>query len=188
MSAKFAFNHQGTIYLVGDIPEIKRGKQLNHQDLGIVYENDHFVVAAYDDTHLSQLLIENESWLLNTDSKIDKGYIVKNIINPWVAKAKELYLADESKVKTNRHFIIHQQTIYQLLNNFLVVEIQDFAAFDQEERIIFKQLSKINQAADLVSHVHQMMSEIYQNFNHYERQYYIFNTKTKTYVLDEVAL
>lgn len=189
MSAKFVFRHNDIIYIVGDVPYAKIGKPLSHLDLGILFENEQYIVSAYDETPMNYIVSENPNWFNGKQDDLDdKENIIVNILNPWFSEGKKLHIINDSfNTKMMRYYIIHNQKIYQTLQHFFLVEINDFASVGQEERIIFNYLKEIAIQTNIENYIELIMRELYYRFNHYDKNYYIYNTKSRTFNVYEVT-
>lgn len=188
MSINFAIKHCGIVYLVGNLnPELKQA-HLTPKDFGVVFKNDNFVVGSYESNPVDYILSDNPQWFkLPQNDLSNKGIIVNQIVNPWFKRACDLGLIkEENSQKAFRHIIVYKNKIYQLLRSLFVVEVDHYAAFGQEEQVLFSNLMTFTDDLNIHDFIHDLMKKVSHSYSNYSTRYVVYNTSDHTYHFNEV--
>lgn len=188
MGINFAIKHKEIIYLVGNINPELNDIDLTPMDFGIVFQNDSFVVGSYDLNPVDYILEDNPQWFEIPENNLpDKGNIVNYIVNPWFKRCCELNLIKEANAqKAFRHILVYKNKIFQLLKSLFVVEVNHYAAFGQEEQVIFSDLLSINDSVNIEDFIYSLMIKISHSYNKYTNRYIVYNTFNHTYNIYKV--
>ena len=81
----------------------------------------------------------------------------------------------------NSFYVITKDKFFQVLSDFSIVEITDYASHSDFERFVYPYFLEINSSTDPIELTKKMMNSIIKYSTESYPTYYIFNTKDNAF-------
>ena len=183
MPVRFVINHEDTVYAVSDLSTNISKKDFSYEHIQVKrFKNN--TLFTYTKSNELTHFIRSHRYLFRIDSEkpLNREGVYKLVKESYEYYKKENLSDFNEDILSNRFFIITQHDIFQIFNSKAIVEIKDYASYNDYEHVIFDYMLHHDVKSDIVYHMHAMMTLLQTHFLDIQKNYVILNNKNETLI------
>jgi len=172
MGVRFVVRSKATTYICGDIPWSIDPKEL-HPNSSLIFPMNHEVLLLSKHFNQFSIALMNHPEWFQAEQPWSKAYVVNEMINPLVKWLIDQEIITEKDMNMDNEFmIVTPSVIYQVLRDFGVIEITDYASFVLEEQVLYPYFVHIEHDKNIDQQVKNMIFAIMKRHTHLDSQFY----------------
>jgi hypothetical protein len=141
------------------------------------------IIAKNNQSKTLNLLDAHPEWfkdLINTT--LTKFDVIQKVINPLYKEARRMkILNDENTTMENGFFILNKTSSFQVLNDFALVEITQYASFSHEEMIMYAYSEDIMSNRHPKEIIYDILDSMYHHLEYIGHKFVIFDNHEMKY-------
>jgi len=180
MPVRFVIKHKDIIYVVSDIsPHISK-KNFSYEHINMKRFKKNTLFSYINSNELTHFIRTHEYlFRINSDKALNREGIYRLIKESFAFYKKENLIEFHEDILNNRFFIITQDDIFQIFNSKVIVEIADYASYNDYEFILFDYMLHHDIRDDIFLHIDAIMNLLQIHFNDIQSNYVILNNKNE---------
>lgn len=154
-----------------------------HAYNGFIHIFGDVIIAKNNQSKVLNLLDAHPEWFIQLVNRpLTKRDVIYQIANRLYKEAVRLCLLDDASAEMEcGFFVITQATCFQVLKNFAVVEITQFASFSHEEMMMFAYQEDIKSQREPKDIIHDILKSMYHHLEYIHPRFVVFNNNDMRY-------
>lgn len=180
MPVRFVIKHEDIIYAVSDIsPHISK-KIFTYEHINVKRFKKNIMFSYINSNELTHFIRSHDYlFRINSDKKLNREGIYQLIKESYAFYKKENLNESHEDILSNRFFIITQDEIFQIFNSKVIIEIAEYASYNDYEMILFDYMLHHDISDNILFHIDTIMKLLQVHFNDIQSNYVILNNKNE---------